>query len=138
MSNFVYEFFKPETLEHPLLDNLKEILEILNEDYLNTIALNYNIDSEKYTRNQIIDILNVKIPEDFKKNIMNFDEIEHKSFNEFYRGIIDYSDENVYINLKKFSRMGLIFLFTENQGKLYNFRIPEEICEIYDELLRIG
>ena len=30
------------------------------------------------------------------------------------------------------------FLFTENGGDLYNFRIPEEICEIYDEMLRIG
>ena len=67
---------------------------------------------------------------------MKFNEIEHKSFNEFYMGIIDYSDENVYISLKEFSNLGFIFLFTENGGKLYNFRIPEEICEIYDELLK--
>lgn len=138
MSNFVYEFFKPETLEHPVLDYLREILEILNEDYLNTIAENYGIDSNSYTRNQIIDMLSTKIPGDFRNNIMQFNPVEHKSFNEFYKGMIDYSDENVYINLKRFSKMGLIFLFTENGGKLYNFRIPEEICEIYDEMLRLG
>lgn len=138
VQNFVYEFFKEETIEHPLLDNLKEILEILQENYLNSIAKKYNIDLDKYTRNELIEILNKKIPVEFKKIIMTFDPVEHKSFNEFYRGMIDYSDENVYINLKKFSGLGIIFLFTENGGKLYNFRIPEEICEIYDEMLRLG
>lgn len=136
MSNFVYEFFKEETIEHPLVDDLKDILEIIQDNYLEIIAKNYSIDVEDHNRNQLIELLNKKIILDFKKNIMAFNEVEHKSFNELYRGMVDYSDENIYINLKKFSRLGMIFLFTENGGDLYNFRIPEEICEIYDELLR--
>lgn len=138
MSNFVYEFFKEETIEYPLVDNLKDILEILQDNYLGVIAKNYEIDLDNFNRNQLIEILNKKIILDFKKNIMEFNEVEHKSFNELYRGIVDYSDENIYLNLKKFSRLGLIFLFTENGGKLYDFRIPEEICSIYDEMLRLG
>lgn len=136
MSNFVYEFFKEETIEYPLVDDLKDILEIIQDNYLEIIAKNYSMDVEDHNRNQLIELLNKKIILDFKKNIMDFNEVEHKSFNELYRGMVDYSDENIYINLKKFSRLGLIFLFTENGGDLYNFRIPEEICEIYDELLR--
>lgn len=136
MSNFVYEFFKDETIEHPLLDDLKDILEILQEDYLEVIAKNNKIDPNTCTRNQLIEELNVLIPLNFKKEVMNFTPEKHKSFNELYRGIVDYSDENLYISLKEFSRLGFIFLFTENGGDLYNFRIPEEICEIYDEMLR--
>ncbi len=136
MSNFIYDFFKPETIEHPLVDNLKDILEILEESYLRRIAKNNDVNEEEYSRNQLIDLLTINIPKEFRKKIMKFNEIEHKSFNEFYMGIIDYSDENVYISLKEFSNLGFIFLFTENGGKLYNFRIPEEICEIYDELLK--
>lgn len=137
MANFVYEFFKNETIEHPVLDKLNEILQILSEDYLNSIAFNYGIESDKYTRNQIMDILNIKIVSEFKDRVTGFTPDEHKSFYEFYNGIIDYSNEMVYINLKKFSNLGLIYLFTDNGGKYYNFRIPEEICVIYEELLRI-
>lgn len=136
MSNFVYEFFKPETIEHPLLDNLYDILRILQENYLNSIAEEYEINSDTHTRNEIIDILTEKIPSDFKNRLMAFTPEEHRAFYDFYNGIVDYSDEMVYVNLKKFSKMGIIFLFTENGGKLYNFRIPEELCKKYEYLLQ--
>ena len=65
MSNFVYEFFKEETIEHPLVDDLKDILEIIQDNYLEIIAKNYSIDADEHNRNQLIEILNKKIILDF-------------------------------------------------------------------------
>ncbi|RVU55609.1 hypothetical protein [Anaerosphaera multitolerans] len=135
MNNFIKELFKVESIEHSKLETLEETLEIIEDDYLEKLTESYEIDVS-IIRNEKIRRLNSKIKEDFKSNLMNFTSEEHKSFNEFYNGIVDYSDENVYVNLKKFTALGIIFLFTTNGGKLYIFKIPDELCEIYEELIR--
>ncbi|WP_036730554.1 hypothetical protein [Peptoniphilus mikwangii] len=135
MGNFVREFFNIETIEHPKLNTLNEILEILQDDYLNLLAKNYNLDGT-IQRNKLIDSLKFAILTQFRSKIINFSAAEHKSFNEFYQGAVDYSDENVYVNLKNFTGLGILFLFTVNEGQLYSFKIPDEIITIYEELLQ--
>ncbi|SHH12536.1 hypothetical protein SAMN02745245_00627 [Anaerosphaera aminiphila DSM 21120] len=135
MNNFVRELFSVETIEHPKLETLSETLEIIQDDYLELLVKNYYVDDE-ITRNQKISELNEKIKAEFRERLLKFSAEEHKSFNEFYNGVVDYSDENVYVNLKKFTNLGMLFLFTINDGKLYTFKIPDELCVVYEEMLK--
>ena len=125
--NFIYELFKVETIHSKRCEKLEDILSLLNEKYINYLTKKYNTDTIG---------LKEKILKDFKDNLLKFTEDEHKSFYELYNGEVDYSNENLYINLKKFTSLGLVYLFTTNGGKLYEFQIPIELVNQYEDLLR--
>lgn len=125
--SFIYELFKVETIHSKRCEKLEDILSLLNEKYINYLSKKYNTDTIG---------LKEKILKDFKDNLLKFTEDEHKSFYELYNGEVDYSNENLYINLKKFTSLGLVYLFTTNGGKLYEFQIPIELVNQYEDLLR--
>lgn len=129
MENFMTKVFRVETIEHPKKDNLKDILDLISDEYCTLMCNKYEIKEDK-------EILYKKILDEMVENLSNFTKEEHKSFYDLYNGVVEYSDENLYINLKKFSALGYIFLFTTNGGKLYNFKMPDEIMDKYEELLR--
>lgn len=125
--SFIYELFKVETIHSKRCEKLEDILSLLNEKYINYLSKKYNTDTIR---------LKEKILKDFKDNLLKFTKDEHKSFYELYNGEVDYSNENLYINLKKFTSLGLVYLFTTNGGKFYEFQIPIELVNQYEDLLR--
>lgn len=136
MSDFLLKLFKVETINKLPIDKLYPIIENL-EDYQRTlISSSYKIDISKLNEEEQNKVLYEKILSEFEKTLMNFDEKEHKSFYDFYNGAVDYSDENVYVNMKKFTALGIMYLFLSKSGTYFNFVIPTELIEKYEELLK--
>ncbi|MGO3752202.1 MAG: hypothetical protein ACTJGH_05515 [Peptoniphilaceae bacterium] len=136
MENFVKNFFEIETINCKKENKLGNILELVEDEYLNLMLEKYKI-SKDDARNNLEAILKESIIRNFKNNLLGFTPLEHKSFYDLYNGIVEYTDENLYINLKKFTSLGLIFLFTTNEGQLFNYKIPDELMDVYEELLKI-
>lgn len=136
MNDFLLKLFAVETINTLPMDRLYPILENIENDYLKLIAKSYNLDIDNLTQDEKIIVLNNTILNKFKETLLSFDEKEHKSFYDFYNGAVDYSDENVYVNMKKFTSLGLMFLFLSKSGTYFDFVIPNEIINIYEELLR--
>lgn len=135
MNNFITELFKTETIYSEPLDNLKDILSIVSDDYLDILSYAHSLDRTK-SRNEVLDNLHNSIVSNFKKTLLKFSKAELKSFNEFYNGIIDYSDKYVYLNLKKFLNLGFIYIFISKTGTYFHFVIPNELIFEFEELLK--
>lgn len=136
MNDFLLKLFAVETINTLPMDRLYPILENIENDYLELMAKSYNLDLDNLSHVEKIAILNNTILNKFKENLLSFDEKEHKSFYDFYNGAVDYSDENVYVNMKKFTSLGLMYLFLSKSGTYFDFVIPNEIIDIYEELLK--
>lgn len=134
MSNFVSRFFSKETIYGKSQEDLNEILEVLRDEHLDILRQAHGL--TPMTRSALIDALYEKITKGFRSNLLTWESEELKSFQEFYNGIIDYSNDYVYLHLKKFVQLGYIYLFTENEGQLFHFQIPQILCEQFEELLR--
>lgn len=137
MSNFVKEFFKKETIYGKPEESLSNILERIPDEHLQILCTLHHIDTTK-PHGEIMDTLTQQILKGFSQQISACTAQEQKSFYEFYNGAIDYSNEYVYLHLKKFVQLGYIFLFTENDGRLFHFQIPAELCRQFEELLQIS
>lgn len=136
MSDFLLKLFKVETINKLPIDKLYPIIENLDDYQRTLISSSYKIDISKLNEEEQNKILHEKILSEFEKTLMNFDEKEHKSFYDFYNGAVDYSDENVYVNMKKFTALGIMYLFLSKSGTYFNFVIPTELIEKYEELLK--
>lgn len=136
MSDFLLKLFKVETINKLPIDKLYPIIENLDDAQRALISSSYKIDISKLNEEEQNKILHEKILSEFEKTLMNFDEKEHKSFYDFYNGVVDYSDENVYVNMKKFTALGIMYLFLSKSGTYFNFVIPTELTEKYEELLK--
>lgn len=136
MSDFLLKLFKVETINKLPIDKLYPIIENLDDAQRALISSSYKIDISKLNEEEQNKILHEKILSEFEKTLMNFDEKEHKSFYDFYNGAVDYSDENVYVNMKKFTALGIMYLFLSKSGTYFNFVIPTELIEKYEELLK--
>ncbi|WP_273497340.1 hypothetical protein [Peptoniphilus rhinitidis] len=136
MSDFLLKLFKVETINKLPIDKLYPIIENLDDYQRTLISSSYKIDISKLNEEEQNKILHEKILSEFEKTLMNFDEKEHKSFYDFYNGAVDYSDENVYVNMKKFTALGIMYLFLSKSGTYFNFVIPTELTEKYEELLK--
>jgi len=136
MSDFLLKLFKVETINKLPIDKLYPIIENLDDAQRALISSSYKIDISKLNEEEQNKILHEKILSEFEKTLMNFDEKEHKSFYDFYNGAVDYSDENVYVNIKKFIALGIMYLFLSKSGTYFNFVIPTELTEKYEELLK--
>lgn len=136
MSDFLLKLFKVETINKLPIDKLYPIIENLDDAQSALISSSYKIDISKLNEEEQNKILHEKILSEFEKTLMNFDEKEHKSFYDFYNGAVDYSDENVYVNMKKFTALGIMYLFLSKSGTYFNFVIPTELTEKYEELLK--
>ncbi|MDU2114915.1 MAG: hypothetical protein E7E84_01025 [Peptoniphilus lacydonensis] len=136
MSDFLLKLFKVETINKLPIDKLYPIIENLDDAQRALISSSYKIDISKLNEEEQNKILHEKILSEFEKTLMNFDEKEHKSFYDFYNGAVDYSDENVYVNMKKFTALGIMYLFLSKSGTYFNFVIPTELTEKYEELLK--
>jgi len=136
MNDFLLKLFAVETINTLPMDRLYPILENIENDYISLIEKTYDLDLESLGHDDKIKKLNDTILASFKNTLLNFDEKEHKSFYDFYNGAVDYSDENVYVNMKKFTSLGLMYLFLSKSGTYFDFVIPVEIIEIYEELLK--
>ena len=136
MSDFLLKLFKVETINKLPIDELYPIIESLDGDQRQLIASSYDLDLEGLSLSEEVEEIHKKITSEFKNTLMKFDEKEHKSFYDFYNGAVDYSDENVYVNMKKFTSLGLMYLFLSKSGTYFNFVIPEELIEMYEELLQ--
>lgn len=130
MSNFISEFFAKEIILGETLETLSDILPIAHEDYLKAISKNYECEGES------VQALAAQIEKDFEQKLMEMEPSEQKAFYDFYNGAVDYTDENLYINLKKFSHMGWLYLFEKKGGKYYEFIIPAELLTIFEEMLK--
>lgn len=136
MSDFLLKLFKVETINKLPIDKLYPIIESLDQAQRSLIASSYDMDLEGLSLSEEVEEIHKKITSEFKNTLMNFDEKEHKSFYDFYNGAVDYSDENVYVNMKKFTSLGLMYLFLSQSGTYFTFVIPDELIEIYEELLQ--
>ncbi|MCI5643100.1 MAG: hypothetical protein MR285_03200 [Peptoniphilus sp.] len=136
MSDFLLKLFKVETINKLPVDKLYPIIESLDQEQRELIANSYNLNLEGLSLTEEVDAIHNKITSEFKNTLMSFDEKEHKSFYDFYNGAVDYSDENVYVNMKKFTSLGLMYLFLSKSGTYFNFVIPVELIEMYEKLLQ--
>ncbi len=132
MSRFLREFFRPVTIEGQMIDSLIDTLNVISEDHLNIILKSQGL-NEDVKRNDLCEFL----PQAFEKDLKSLDGNLIKAFNDIYRGIIDYTKDETYIILKKFTDKGYIFIYTNNDGKYFNYRIPDEICQVFEKLLRL-
>lgn len=132
MSRFLREFFRPVTIEGHMIDSLRDTLNVISEDHLNIILKSQGL-NEDVKRNDLCEFL----PQAFEKDLKSLDGNLIKAFNDIYRGIIDYTKDETYIILKKFTDKGYIFIYTNNDGKYFNYRIPDEICQVFEKLLRL-
>lgn len=136
MSDFLLKLFKVESINKLPIDKLYPIIENLDQDQRKLIASSYDLDLSGLGDREEIDEIHKVILSEFKNTLMNFTEKEHKSFYDFYNGAVDYTDENVYINMKKFTSLGLMYLFLSKSGGYFNFVIPVELIEEYERLLK--
>ena len=136
MSDFLLKLFKVESINKLPIDRLYPIVEALDQDQRKLIANSYEIGLEGLSEREEIDAIHEMILSKFKDTLLSFDEKEHKSFYDFYNGTIDYGDENVYVNMKKFTSLGLMYLFLSKTGGYFNFVIPVELIEEYERLLK--
>lgn len=132
MSRFLREFFRPVTIEGHMIDSLRDTLNVISEDHLNIILKSQGL-NEDVKRNDLCEFL----PQAFEKDLKSLDGNLIKAFNDIYKGIIDYTKDETYIILKKFTDKGYIFIYTNNDGKYFNYRIPDEICQVFEKLLRL-
>ena len=132
MSRFLREFFRPVTIEGQMIDSLIDTLNVISEDHLNIILKSQGL-NEDVKRNDLCEFL----PQAFEKDLKSLDGNLIKAFNDIYRGITDYTKDETYIILKKFTDKGYIFIYTNNDGKYFNYRIPDEICQVFEKLLRL-
>lgn len=130
MSSFISEFFAKEIILGETLETLFDILPVAHEDYINAISKNYECEGES------VQALAAQIEKNFEKKLMEMEPSEQQAFYDFYNGAVDYTDENLYINLKKFSHMGWIYLFEKKGGKYYEFIIPAELLTIFEDMLK--
>ncbi len=135
MSNFLLELFKDETIYSEPKEDLREILSLVSDEYLDILSFAHGLDTEK-NREEILDDLHSSILLNFKKTLLKSNKDELKSFNEFYNGIIDYSDKYVYLNLKKFSNLGFVYIFISKTGTYFHFVIPKELLTEFEDLLK--
>lgn len=135
MSDFLLKIFEKETINKLPLDRLYPILQSLDDEQLRHIAHTYSLDIDDLNGEEKIDALEKEIKGRFSEVLNTFDEKEHKSFYDFYNGSVDYSDENVYVNMKKFTALGYMYLFLSKSGTYFNFVIPVELVEMYENLL---
>lgn len=136
MSDFLLKLFKVETINKLPIDRLYPIVEALDQDQRKLIASSYELGLEGLSEREEIDAIHEMILSKFKDTLLSFDEKEHKSFYDFYNGTVDYGDENVYVNMKKFTSLGLMYLFLSKTGGYFNFVIPVELIEEYERLLK--
>lgn len=136
MSDFLLKLFKVESINKLPIDRLYPIVEALDQDQRKLIASSYELGLEGLSEREEIDAIHEMILSKFKDTLLSFDEKEHKSFYDFYNGTIDYGDENVYVNMKKFTSLGLMYLFLSKTGGYFNFVIPVELIEEYERLLK--
>lgn len=136
MSDFLLKLFKVECINKLPIDRLYPIVEALDQDQRKLIASSYELGLEGLSEREEIDAIHEMILSKFKDTLLSFDEKEHKSFYDFYNGTVDYGDENVYVNMKKFTRLGLMYLFLSKTGGYFNFVIPVELIEEYERLLK--
>lgn len=136
MSDFLLKLFKVESINKLPIDRLYPIVEALDQDQRKLIANSYEIGLEGLSEREEIDAIHEMILSKFKDTLLSFDEKEHKSFYDFYNGTVDYGDENVYVNMKKFTSLGLMYLFLSKTGGYFNFVIPVELIEEYERLLK--
>lgn len=136
MSDFLLKLFKIESINKLPIDRLYPIVEALDQDQRKLIASSYELGLEGLSEREEIDAIHEMILSKFKDTLLSFDEKEHKSFYDFYNGTIDYGDENVYVNMKKFTSLGLMYLFLSKNGGYFNFVIPVELIEEYERLLQ--
>lgn len=138
MSDFLLKIFEKETINKLPLDKLYPILESLDDEQLQNIATTYSLDIEGLNSSEKVEKVGREITGRFAEVLNRFDEKEHKSFYDFYNGSVDYSDENVYLNMKKFTALGYMYLFLSKSGTYFNFVIPVELIEMYEDLLARG
>ena len=136
MSDFLLKIFKVESINKLPIDRLYPIVEALDQDQRKLIASSYKLGLEGLSEREEIDAIHEMILSKFKDTLLSFDEKEHKSFYDFYNGTVDYGDENVYVNMKKFTSLGLMYLFLSKTGGYFNFVIPVELIEEYERLLK--
>ena len=136
MSDFLLKLFKVESINKLPIDRLYHIVEALDQDQRKLIASSYELGLEGLSEREEIDAIHEMILSKFKDTLLSFDEKEHKSFYDFYNGTVDYGDENVYVNMKKFTSLGLMYLFLSKTGGYFNFVIPVELIEEYESLLK--
>ena len=136
MSDFLLKLFKVESINKLPIDRLYPIVEALDQDQRKLIASSYKLGLEGLSEREEIDAIHEMILSKFKDTLLSFDEKEHKSFYDFYNGTVDYGDENVYVNMKKFTSLGLMYLFLSKTGGYFNFVIPVELIEEYERLLQ--
>ena len=136
MSDFLLKLFKVESINKLPIDRLYPIVEALDQDQRKLIASSYELGLEGLSEREEIDAIHEMILSKFKDTLLSFDEKEHKSFYDFYNGTVDYGDENVYVNMKKFTSLGLMYLFLSKTGGYFNFVIPVELIEEYERLLK--
>ena len=136
MSDFLLKLFKVESINKLPIDRLYPIVEALDQDQRKLIASSYELGLEGLSEREEIDAIHDMILSKFKDTLLSFDEKEHKSFYDFYNGTVDYGDENVYVNMKKFTSLGLMYLFLSKTGGYFNFVIPVELIEEYERLLK--
>lgn len=132
MSRFLREFFRPVTIEGQVIDSLRDTLNVISEDHLSIILKSHCL-NEDVKKNDLYDFLTQAFEEDLKSLDGNL----IKAFNDIYKGIIDYTKDETYIILKKFTDKGYIFMYTNNDGKYFNYRIPDEMCQVFEKLLRL-
>ncbi|WP_071025741.1 hypothetical protein [uncultured Peptoniphilus sp.] len=136
MSKIIMDFFKLETIDSIPTGNIPAVLNLVDDKYLEVMARNHKIDFDNLSLDDIKKDLHKAINNNFKDILLTFNKSELKSFNEFYQGIVDYSDEMVYINLKKFVSLGFIFLFLSKNGGYFDFVMPDELIVKFEDLLR--
>ena len=136
MSDFLLKLFKVESINKLPIDRLYPIVEALDQDQRKLIASSYELGLEGLSEREEIDAIHEMILSKFKDTLLSFDEKEHKSFYDFYNGTVGYGDENVYVNMKKFTSLGLMYLFLSKTGGYFNFVIPVELIEEYERLLK--
>lgn len=136
MSDFLLKLFKVESINKLPIDRLYPIVEALDQDQRKLIASSYKLGLEGLSEREEIDAIHEMILSKFKDTLLSFDEKEHKSFYDFYNGTVDYGDENVYVNMKKFTSLGLMYLFLSKTGGYFNFVIPVELIEEYERILK--
>ena len=136
MSDFLLKLFKVESINKLPIDRLYPIVEALDQDQRKLISSSYELGLEGLSEREEIDAIHEMILSKFKDTLLSFDEKEHKSFYDFYNGTVDYGDENVYVNMKKFTSLGLMYLFLSKTGGYFNFVIPVELIEEYERLLK--
>lgn len=136
MSDFLLKLFKVERINKLPIDRLYPIVEALDQDQRKLIASSYELGLEGLSEREEVDAIHEMILSKFKDTLLSFDEKEHKSFYDFYNGTVDYGDENVYVNMKKFTSLGLMYLFLSKTGGYFNFVIPVELIEEYERLLK--